>query len=155
MVMYDKEKIRKGLEVCIGVYADNSKNCEQCPYISDGCNALKKDILDMMDPPVTAINDHSDPITIIMAALVRSNGKSAYDTGFRNGIRYCHAILTDKDPNYEEVRRGKWIPDDHEIYSQNHDVWECSICHHTQILIEGTPVENDYNYCPACGTRLD
>ncbi len=32
--------------------------------------------------------------------------------------------------------------------------WECSNCHEPYILLEGTPEENGYNYCPNCGARM-
>lgn len=48
-----------------------------------------------------------------------------------------------------------WIEDINETYTENHDVWECSECGHAQILIEGTPKENDYHYCPNCGAKMD
>jgi rubrerythrin len=48
-----------------------------------------------------------------------------------------------------------WIEDTNETYTENHDVWECSECGHAQILIEGTPKENDYHYCPNCGAKMD
>ncbi len=49
-------------------------------------------------------------------------------------------------------RRGRWI--DHS------DEWdggyyECSVCGEAFAFIEGTPKENNYRYCPDCGTRME
>lgn len=44
-----------------------------------------------------------DPIVAIKAAIVCTNTKDTYSAGFRNGLRYAVAILTDEEPKYEEV----------------------------------------------------
>ena len=42
----------------------------------------------------------------------------------------------------------RWIPFDC-------DTWECSECKDVFILLEGTPKDNNYNYCPNCGTKME
>ena len=54
----------------------------------------------------------------------------------------------------QEPKTGHWIEDTNGTYTDNHDTWECSECGHAQILLEGTPKDNDYNYCPNCGCRM-
>jgi len=49
---------------------------------------------------------------------------------------------------------GEWIADKNRTYSENEDTWECSVCHEPFTLIEGTPEDNLYYYCPKCGARL-
>ena len=49
-------------------------------------------------------------------------------------------------------RNGKWIEHD--------DGWanvyyECSVCKEPFVLIDGTPTENLYNFCPNCGCRME
>lgn len=44
-------------------------------------------------------------------------------------------------------KTGQWIPFDC-------DTWECSECKDVFILLEGTPKDNNYNYCPNCGTIM-
>lgn len=34
-------------------------------------------------------------------------------------------------------------------------VWFCSACKERFVLYDGTPEENDYDYCPHCGARMD
>ena len=33
-------------------------------------------------------------------------------------------------------------------------VWFCSACKERFVLYDGTPGENDYEYCPHCGARM-
>ena len=45
---------------------------------------------------------------------------------------------------------GKWI-----LYEdEDTNAWECSVCHSVQQLMEGTPFENHYRYCPSCGAKM-
>ena len=54
----------------------------------------------------------------------------------------------------EERTTGHWIEDIYEDYTPNHDTWECSNCGEPYLLMEGTPENNKYNYCPNCGARM-
>ena len=52
----------------------------------------------------------------MMAGILATSSKDAYYCGFRNGIRWCRALLDDKEPEYEEAlpvqpERAGWIPD--------------------------------------------
>ncbi len=51
-----------------------------------------------------------------------------------------------------ERKKGEWIhkPD---IYLDE-QTWECSECGEPWIFIEGTPSENNANYCPNCGADM-
>lgn len=33
--------------------------------------------------------------------------------------------------------------------------WECSYYGEPWVLIEGTPTENNMNYCPNCGAKME
>ncbi len=57
-------------------------------------------------------------------------------------------------PTVEARPEGKWIPDTARAYTEDEDTWECSVCHEPFTLIEGTPEDNLYNYCPKCGAKL-
>ena len=50
------------------------------------------------------------------------------------------------------VRHGKWKQWDGYGYE---DTYECTECGEPFVLIEGTPLQNGYNYCPNCGARMD
>ena len=40
-----------------------------------------------------------------------------------------------------------------EMYGDIH--WRCSVCGIEWCFIEGTPEENETNYCPNCGAKMD
>ena len=48
----------------------------------------------------------------------------------------------------------KWIPDLKGVYTLNQNTWECPECGEVFILMEGTPKENNYNFCPNCGADM-
>ncbi len=42
--------------------------------------------------------------------------------------------------------------------NESENVWMCAGengCGNEIILLEGTPNENDWNYCPYCGSKMD
>ena len=52
----------------------------------------------------------------------------------------------------QEPKTGHWIEQDGfdgDIY------YDCSECGESFCLIDGTPTDNMYNYCPNCGARLE
>lgn len=62
-----------------------------------------------------------------------------------------HLALDDCDVDFEPVRHGKWIITPYTDYD---DTYECSVCGNTWTFIEGTPKDNDCNYCPHCGAKM-
>lgn len=53
----------------------------------------------------------------------------------------------------EPVRHGEWILNPCNLY--NDATWVCSVCGNEWGLIDGTPLDNQMNYCPKCGARMD
>ena len=50
------------------------------------------------------------------------------------------------------VRHGRW----EEIDDLDFDtLYRCSVCGEEFYLIDGTPQENQYYYCPCCGSKMD
>ena len=46
---------------------------------------------------------------------------------------------------------GQWI-----LYEdEDTNAWECSVCHKVQQLMNGTPFENNWHYCPSCGAKME
>lgn len=46
---------------------------------------------------------------------------------------------------------GRWI-----LYEdEDTNAWKCSACHKTQQLMNGTPFENNWYYCPSCGAKME
>jgi len=46
------------------------------------------------------------------------------------------------------VHRGEWVEFDGE------GTYQCTYCGEPFILLEGTPRDNEYNFCPKCGAYL-
>ena len=60
-------------------------------------------------------------------------------------------IEIENAPTIEERKKGEWIEQD--------DGWdgiyyECSVCKEPFTLIDGTPQDNLYNFCPNCGADM-
>lgn len=34
------------------------------------------------------------------------------------------------------------------------DYWQCEQCEEKWVVIDGTPTENNYRYCPGCGCKI-
>ena len=48
-----------------------------------------------------------------------------------------------------EQKTGRWV------YMKDCEDWYCSNCKDIFMLLEGTPKDNDYNYCPNCGAKME
>ena len=46
----------------------------------------------------------------------------------------------------------KWGSDD---LGDGEYVYKCPCCNEYWALMEGTPKDNEYNYCPKCGQKLE
>ena len=53
----------------------------------------------------------------------------------------------------EPVKHAHWIPDERET-GEGSNTYKCSACGEIQMLIEGTPNENGWKYCPNCGAKM-
>ena len=71
-------------------------------------------------------------------------------------LRRCvHAIAEIKEcyeQKQPERMRGTWIEDDD---GWDGVIWRCSACDALFTLINGTPKENEYYFCPHCGARME
>ena len=52
------------------------------------------------------------------------------------------------------VAHARWIPDETGT-GEDSNTYKCSACGQIQILIDGTPKENGWAYCPNCGAKMD
>ena len=96
-------------------------------------------------------------IRTMNAGIIATNTEDVYSCGMRNGIRWCKALLEDDPQKFEDAsqyakperKKGRWIEKD--------DCWdgiyyECSVCKDSFTLIDGNPSDNNYNFCPNCGS---
>ena len=70
-----------------------------------------------------------------------------------DAITIEHAIRTAPAVDAEPVQHGEWILNPCNLY--NDATWVCSVCGNEWVLIDGTPLDNQMNYCPKCGARMD
>ena len=60
--------------------------------------------------------------------------------------------LIEKLPSAQpERKKGKWIEEDD---GWDGVYWRCSECDGAFCLVDGTPKENEYNFCPNCGADM-
>lgn len=57
--------------------------------------------------------------------------------------------MSDLPSIHPEQKTGRWI------YMSDCEDWFCSNCKDIFMLLEGTPKDNDYNYCPNCGVEME
>jgi len=58
-----------------------------------------------MNNEETSVNTtNQDPVMIIKAAITCAKSCGLYSSGFRNGLRYAIAVLTNTEQEYEEVK---------------------------------------------------
>lgn len=60
-----------------------------------------------------------------------------------------YADILWKLPPAEPRKKGKWIEQD---AGGDGVFYECSVCKDAFTLMEGTPSDNNYNFCPNCGS---
>ena len=51
------------------------------------------------------------------------------------------------------VSHGRWEDSIDEWFGT--DVYTCSKCRESYVLVDGTPKENLWHYCPNCGAKMD
>ena len=55
-------------------------------------------------------------------------------------------------PTVDAVKHGYWIP---KSGYDGDEYYDCSVCGESWVLNDGTPQENNMNYCPRCGAKMD
>ena len=54
--------------------------------------------------------------------------------------------------NTPQQKMGRWVEED---MFDGDVAYRCTKCNEVFSLIYGTPKDNEYNYCPNCGCRMD
>ena len=68
-------------------------------------------------------------------------------------IDLCVKSNSGRDNTIDPVKHGRW--EQPEEIDVEEGAFRCNVCGATFCLINGTPEENQYFYCPACGARMD
>lgn len=79
--------------------------------------------------------------------------KPTVDNPFPDGVDAVDTVDIENLPaaDVREVKRGKWKYT--EMYYDDY-AWVCSVCGEPWVLNDGTPAENNMNYCPNCGADM-
>lgn len=67
---------------------------------------------------------------------------------------YAIVKVINAQPTIEPRKKGKWIPCENET-GEGSNTYKCSACREIQMIIDGTPKENGWKYCPHCGAKMD
>ena len=82
--------------------------------------------------------------------IKREDALKVFDTD--SMIKAWHKTESIPSADVALVRHGRW----EEIDDLDFDtLYRCSVCGEEFYLIDGTPEENQYRYCPSCGARMD
>lgn len=81
------------------------------------------------------------------AECLMSCRDSFYEIYCRNDMKKHEPF--DKDCPLKEVPTGKW--NDYYTSQKGNDVFNCTLCSATFIVIQGS---NKMNYCPNCGAKM-
>jgi len=76
--------------------------------------------------------------------------KNELDT-FKGQTYYCSSCV-EKDKQIEEIKQEKQCT--LKRTDDDCNVYECSNCKDEWVLIDGTPEENNINYCQNCGAKV-
>ena len=71
--------------------------------------------------------------------------------GYNDGIDLAISVIAEFPSVEPERKKGKWIEQDD---SWDGVYYECSVCKEAYTLIDGTPSDNNYNFCPNCGADM-
>lgn len=64
------------------------------------------------------------------------------------------AIENEPSEDVAPVIHAHWIPCNPEL-GDSCDNYKCSACGEIRFLSLGTPLEDGFKYCPACGAKMD
>lgn len=78
--------------------------------------------------------------------------KSARHQGWNDCNSYYYDLII-KQPTVETVKHAHWKQPSY--FDEENGVFQCSNCKEEFVLISGSPKENEYEYCPHCGCKMD
>lgn len=78
--------------------------------------------------------------------------KSARHQGWNDCNSYYYNIIIEQ-PTVDTVRHAHW--EQPSYFDEENGVFRCSNCKEEFVLISGSPKENEYEYCPHCGCKMD
>lgn len=152
MEMTDREKVIKGLEVCVD-RVSGKYTCNECPYEIDGnyCEInLAKDALALLKK-----QEHKDKMFHALEEdwkRLKERDAQKFFVDENGKITPLPIVFPNGPLKEQEVKTGKWIEQTDYLGDTYYD---CSVCNESWITIEGTPWVNGMNYCPHCGAKME
>lgn len=118
-------ELKKALHIVDTVSSDEG--------IKKKCKAIRKRLKELPVLDVKSIIEKAEE------GIKATDSADNYSAGFRNGIRYCLALVDGKDPEYETLKGLKPV--------EKFPFEVCPKC--------GRVVSIHSKYCPDCATLLD
>ena len=114
-------KLKDALHVIYLVMSDEG--------IKRKCKAIRKRLKELPTVDLKAFTE----------AIKATDSADSYSVGFRNGIRYCLALVDGKEPEYETLKGLKPV-----------EKFPFEVCPKCGRVVSARP-----KYCPDCGILLD
>ena len=96
--------------------------------------------------------DYSELIIRLRSAQRRADALAYGIFGAKRSPLYDQAANAIEELQAQMPKRGEWkMWEDYDY----HDVYTCSVCGADWDMIDGTPQDNDMNYCPHCGAKME
>lgn len=92
----------------------------------------------------------ADAIRERLSKKLNSETVTGYGKGFVHGAL---SVLNSEGIDAKPVIHAKWIKYENHIYDEYY--YSCSACDNDWVCIEGSPEDNNMNYCPYCGAKMD
>lgn len=103
---------------------------------------------------------------------VNAGARAIENTKKYHGACYCIDVFAADSPTipylkaaevlrgFDKIPAADVAPVVHGTWEERDDGWggtyyHCSACGEDWCIIEGTPAENNWNYCPHCGAKMD
>ena len=95
----------------------------------------------------------ADELKITLTNWIRLHWDEAF-TADDMAYAYLEMINEELTLKMKPVIHAHWIPCENET-GEGSNTYKCSACGEIQMLIDGTPKENGWKYCPHCGAKMD
>lgn len=96
---------------------------------------------------------NADALEKTLRDWIRDHWTEAF-TGDDAGSEFADMIERAATIDTNPTVHAHWIPCEPEL-GDNCDHYKCSACGEIRFLSLGTPLEDGFKYCPACGAKMD
>ena len=82
-------------------------------------------------------------------ATLKHNSLKCFNSYYKGYVQAIEDLADIPAAKVSPVRHGRWIE------QREESLYSCSACGAEWVTIEGTPKENDMDFCPHCGAKMD